>query len=223
MPDKRTFSSLAVLYELSAREFRKKLGMFPEDLRYYVILASSIIGSENSKRVKETPDAVAEESADFVSRLLEIKSPEQDELFRGILETYLIETLKDELKCSCMNCTGFDKCLEGDLLKVGELFQRRVNGDESDELKGEIALQVDRALRGTPYMETDEAHALCRKFVHQYSASRVGEVFGRYADIAAALQRDFGISYRKVQQQMVSVNMQFCAKVRKTETDNRAH
>ncbi len=223
MPDRSTFSSLAILYELSAREFKRKINLFPEDLRYYVILASSIIGSENSKRVKETPGAVTEESADFVSRLLEIRSPEQDEIFRGILETCLIEALKDELKYSCMNCKGFDRCCDTDALQLGTLFQRRVNGDESEELKREIALQVDRALQGAPHMETDEAYALCTDFVHQYSVSRVGEVFGRYADIAAALQRDFGIAYTKVQQQMIAINMQFCEKAQKPGPDRRAN
>src|SRR3990172_3091363 len=103
MPDTKTYSSFAVLYELNNREFKRKLGLFPAELRYYVVLANSIIGAENAKRVEETPEAVVEDGREFVSKLLEVAAPEQDDAFRDILETYLIETMKDELRYCCPN------------------------------------------------------------------------------------------------------------------------
>ena len=48
--------------------------------------------------------------------------------------------------------------------------------------------------------------------MHQYNASNVGEVFGRYANIAVSLQQQFGLDYKKFLQQMVSVNMTFFEK-----------
>ena len=199
-------------YEPNDREFQRKLHMFPEDLRYYVILAGSIIGSENSKRIKETPEGIVEDAEGFVSKLLELKGPETDGAFKGILEKYPIETLNDELRFCCPNCRNFNKCLEIENLSIGELFKRRVNGEETDEIKKDIKLQVENALRDTPYIDTDEAHKLCKDFIYQYSISNIGEVFGRYADIAATLQKDFGIDYREVQQQMVAINMDFYSK-----------
>lgn len=220
MSDNKTFSLLAILHELNDREFRKKLALFPEELRYYAILASSIVGSENAKRVKETPDAVVEDGEGFVSKMLGMADPEQDETFRGILETCLLETLKDELRFYCPNCRNFNRCLDIENLSVGALFQRRVNGEESDELKQDIRLQVENALQHTPYVETDEAHKLCNDFAHQYTLSNIGEVFGRYADIAATLQNKFGIDYRRVQQQMVTINMDFYEKYNDQKSPN---
>lgn len=186
--------------------------MFPEDLRYYAILAGSIIGSENSKRIKEAPKGIIEDGEAFVSKLLELKGPEKDGVFREILETYLIETLKDELRFCCPNCLNFNKCLGIENLSVGELFKRRANGEETDEIKRDIKIQIENALQKTPHINTDEAHKLCKDFIHQYNTSNIGEVFGRYADIAAKLQNDYGIDYRKIQQQMVSINMEFYEK-----------
>lgn len=186
--------------------------MFPEDLRYYVILAGSVIGSENSKRIKEAPEGIIEDGEEFVSKLLKLKSPEKDGAFREILETYLIETLKDELRFCCPNCLNFNKCLGIENLSVGELFKRRANGEETDEIKRDIKIQIENALQKTPYINTDEAHKLCRDFIHQYNTSDIGEVFGRYADIAAKLQNYYGIDYKKIQQQMVSINMKFYEK-----------
>lgn len=217
MSDNRTFSLYAILYELNDREFQRKLQMFPEDLRYYVILAGSIIGSENSKRIKETPEGIVEDAEEFVLKLLELKCHETGGVFREILEKYLIETLKDELRFCCQNCRNFNKCLEIENLSVGELFKRRVKGEETDEIKKDIKLQVENALLDTPYIDTDEAHKLCKDFIHQYSISSIGEVFGRYADIAATLQKDFGIDYREIQQHMVSINMDFYAKSAKQD------
>lgn len=186
--------------------------MFPEDLRYYVILAGSIIGSENSKRIKEAPEGIAEDGERFVSKLLELKGPETDGAFMEILETYLIETLKDELRFCCPNCLNFNKCLGIENLSVGELFKRRANGKETDEIKRNIKIQIENALQKTPHINTDEAHKLCKDFIHQYNTSDIGEVFGRYADIAAKLQNEYGIDYRKIQQQMVAINMEFYEK-----------
>lgn len=212
MTDNGTFSLLAVLHDLNAREFRKKLDMFPEEVRYHVILAGSIVGSENSKRVKESPDAVTRDSEGFVSRLLDVANPDQDEVFRKVLETYLVATLRDELKFSCMNCRRFPACLDIETLTAGELFRRRVEGDESEDLRKQIAFEVGKALLKTPHVFTDEAW-LCKDFAHQYDSANVGAVFGRYADIAATLSNDFGIDYRAVQQEMIAANMSFCDKL----------
>jgi hypothetical protein len=212
MSETRTYSLFAVSYELNKREFRRKLDLFPEEMRYYVILANSIIGSENAKRVAETPEAVVEDSREFVEKLLSLVSPGADDGFRGVAETYLIETMKDELRFSCPNCENFSKCLDLENLTVGLLFKRRANGEETEEIRREIALQVDRALKNTPYIDTDMAHELCKDFRHQYRASGVGDVFGRYSDIAAELHKSFGLDYGKIQKEMIGINMEFCEK-----------
>lgn len=207
-----TYTSYAILYELNSREFRRKLALFPEEIRYYVILASGIIGAENARRVKEIPGKVVEDGNEFVSRLLDVGNPGEDETFRTVLESYLIETIKDELSHSCANCSSFSECLDMENLSVGELFRRRANGEETEELKREIEMQIEKALKGTPYIDTDSAHTLCPDFRHQYSVSDIGEVFGRYSDIAASLKESFGIDYRKIQAEMISINMEFFSK-----------
>jgi hypothetical protein len=214
MSGTETYSFYAVSCELNKREFRRKLGLFPAEMRYYVILANSIIGSENAKRVAETPQGVVKESGEFVEKLLSMVSPEADEGFREVAETFLIETLKDELRFCCPNCGNFSRCLDLENLTVGLLFERRANGEETEEIKKEIALQVDQALAKTPYIDTDNAHRLCRDFRHQYRASGIGEVFGRYSDIAATLQKSFGLDYGRIQKEMIEINMTFCEKSR---------
>ena len=212
MTDNRTYASLAVMHELNAREFRRKLGLFPEEMRYYVILANSIIGAENAKRVEETPEAVVRDGDEFVTKLLGMAHPEQNAAFREILETYLVETMKDELRYSCPNCSNFEACLDLDHSSVGDLFSRRVGGEETDELRNEIVAQIDRALEGAPHIHAANTHVLCKGFTHQCTVSRIGEVFNRYADIAAGLQEAYGIDYRKIQQAMISINMDFIQK-----------
>lgn len=212
MSDRMTYSNIAVLYELNKREFNRKLALFPEELRYYVVLASSIVGNENSKRLKEIPPAVAENSKGFVEKMLELSSITPDSKFRGILETYLIEALKDELRFNCPNCMEFKNCINTDNRIIGELFQKRVYGEETDELKKEIRAEIEKALKNAPYIETDDAPAFCKNFIHSYSYTTVGEVFGRYSDIAATLVKDFGIDYIKIQQQMINLNMEFYEK-----------
>lgn len=206
----RTFSLLAVFHELNDREFRRTLALFPAGLRYYVILAGSIVGAEISKRVQETPVEVVRGGDAFVSDMMNISAPHEDEAFRGVLEASLVETLKYELRFACMNCRKFNQCIDLDNLSVGELFERRVNGEETQELKDEISAQVSKALCRTHYLDTGDAHKQCKDFVHQYSAGSLGEVFGRYSDIAAALQREYGIDHKTVLQQIVAVNMDFC-------------
>lgn len=213
--DDTTFALLAILYELNDRELKRKLAMFPEEQRYYAVLANSIIGTENSRRVNETPGAVVQSSEDFTAKLLEMTNPEQDNAFRDILETCLIETLKDELKFCCANCTRFTACLDIENSPLGALFRRRVHGEETDALKKEIARHAANALGNTPHLDTDEAYRLCSDFEHQYDSSRIGEVFGRYADIASTLREDFGLDYTSFQKQMLSVNMHFYEKTRK--------
>ena len=212
MKELDTYSSYAVLQELNRREFRKKLDLFPAEQRHYVILAAGIIGAENAKRVEETPAAVVKDGGDFAAELLGMISPGQDDAFKGVLETYLIETMKDELRFCCSNCSNFNACIELENLSVGQLFKERSEGQDSDELKREIALQIDHALQRTPHFETDSAHILCKDFRHQYTASSIGDVFNRYADIVAGLQHSHGIDYRKIQQEMISLNMDFYAK-----------
>jgi hypothetical protein len=210
--DDKTYAFFAVSQELNRREFRKKLDLFPEELRYYVILANSIIGSENAKRVAETPKAVVEDGREFVAKLLGLVSPEPGDGFSEILETYLIETMKDELRNCCPNCENFGKCLNLDNLEVGRLFARRAHGEETDDLKQEIAVLIESALLNTPHIDTDRAHELCKDFSHQCPVSRLGEVFGRYSEIAAELRDAFGIDYNKIQQKMISVNLEFLGK-----------
>jgi hypothetical protein len=213
MTENSTYSLLAILRELNDREFRKKLALFPEDLRYYVVLAGGIVGAEVAKRVEETPEAVVREGGAFVSDILNIAAPGEDEAFRGILEAYLVETLKDELRFCCMNCREFEKCLDIGHLQVGELFQRRINGEETQELKDAISTKITNALSRTPYLNIEDAHKRCGEFVHQYSISSIGEVFGRYSDVTLTLQQKYGIDRGTVLHQMVSVNMDFCAKI----------
>jgi len=212
LTDNKQYSLLAVLHEINRKELKNKLDLFPEGLHYYATVAGSIVGAENAKRIRETPAGVAENSEEFVSKLLELTSFEDSDSFKEVLEKYLIETLKDELKFCCLNCTLFDRCLDMEKLPVGELFLRRVNGEETVEIREDISREVEKALRNTPYVATDEAHRLCKDFLHQYNVSNVGEVFGRYANIASSLQKQFGLDYKKFLQQMVSVNMTFFEK-----------
>lgn len=212
MKDHKQYSLLAVLHEINRRELKNKLNLFSEDLRYYATVAGSIVGSENAKRIRETPAGVSENSEEFVSKLLELTSFEDSDSFKEVLGKYLIETLKDELKFCCLNCAFFYRCLDMENLSVGELFLMRVNGEETAEIRQEISREVEKALRNTPYVATDEAHRLCKDFLHQYNVSNVGEVFGRYANIALYLQKQFGLDYKKFLQQMVSVNMTFFEK-----------
>jgi len=214
MTDNATYASLAILHELNAREFRRKLGLFPGEVRYFVILANSIIGSENAKRVEETPEAVVKDGDEFVSKLLGMASPGDDAAFKEILETYLLETIKDELRYCCPNCMNFYPCLDLDNSSIGPLFKRRIQGEETTELREEIVMQINRALEGTPHIHTDSAQNLCAGFRHQYTAANISEVFNRYADIAAALAGSFGIDYRKIQQAIIPINMEFCEKSR---------
>ncbi len=207
--DNKLYSLLAVLHEINKRDLKKRLALFPEDLHYYVTVASSIVGAENAKRIKETPAGVTENSEEFVSKLLDITSFEASDAFREVLGTCLVETLKGELTFCCLNCALFEKCLDVENLSVGGLFHRRVSGDESAELREKISRKVEEALRNTPYVSADDAHRLCSDFIHQYNVSNVGEVFGRYADIAAGLQRQYGMNYKKFLNQIVSLNMSF--------------
>ncbi|KAF0182499.1 MAG: hypothetical protein FD164_1062 [Nitrospirae bacterium] len=214
MPAPVSYSQLAILMELNSRETHRKLHMYPKEMHYFAMLAASIVGAELSKRIAETPDGVAGKSDEFVSSLLNLAQPDTDGVFQGILETYLLETLKDELRFCCMNCKRFNACLDTEALAVGELFRRRASGEDTEDLRLEITRQVDAALDKTPYLHVEIAHELCKDFSHQYGESDIGSVFGRYAEIAAVLHEKYGLDYRKIQQQMLSVNMEFCRKQR---------
>ena len=207
--DNKTFSLLAILHEINDREFKKRLAGFPEDLHYHATLAAGIIGAENSKRISETPEGVSKNSEEFVSNLLGLADLGDDDRFAKILETYLLDTLEDELRFCCYNCLCFNKCLDIEDLSVGDLFKRRVHGEESVRIRAEISRQVSDALIKTPYINSENAHLKCRDFRHQYNASNIGDVFGRYSDIAAGLQKQYGLDYKKILQQMVEVNMTF--------------
>lgn len=210
MTDKKVYSTYAVFCELNDREFRKRLDIYPAELRFYVVLANSIIGLENARRVEETPEAVVRDAEEFVSKLLAMANPGDDGAFRDVLETFLLETMKSELRYCCDNCANFNSCLDLGNSPVGDLFERRVNGEDTAMIREEIAFHVANALKNAPYLETDRAHILCRDFRHQYSDSNVGLVFGRYSDIAMELQNSFGIDYRKIQKAMIAINMEFC-------------
>jgi hypothetical protein len=214
MSETATYSFYAVSFELNKREFKRKIGLFPDELRYYVILANSIIGSENAKRVAEIPEAVVQDSREFTGKLLSMVSPGADDAFREVMETYLVEAMKDELRFSCANCVNFGRCLDLENLTVGALFKRRAEGEDTEEIRKEIALQVNRALEKTPYVDGDKAHDHCKDFRHQYRASNIGEVFARYSDIAAELRKSFDLDYGKIQQKMIEINMAFCEKSR---------
>jgi hypothetical protein len=205
----KTYSLLAILGEINRRELKQRLESFPADLHYYATAAIGIIGTENARRMQETPEGVKENSEEFISKLREIMSLDDAESFREILETCLLETLGDELKFCCLNCKNFEDCLQIESLSVGDLFCRRTKGEETPELRDEISREVDLALRNTPYIASAEADRLCSRFVHQYKAGTVGEVFGRYGDIASALQKQYGLDYRKFLQKMISINMEF--------------
>jgi len=207
-----SYAMLAVYHELNQREFSKRLTLFPEDRRYYVILATSIIGSEMSKKVGETPVAVVQQGEGFVESLLELVNPGDDETFRHVIEVCLIDILRDEIRFSCKNCRNFTACLDAENLPLGTLFRRRVEGDESASLRDEIAGQIDEAFKRTPHIESDSAHRECPEFSHQYMASHVGEVFGRYASIASTLRAQYGINREHVLRQMVDINLDFCGK-----------
>jgi len=213
MTEDKTYSKYAILCELNSREFKRKLDLFPAEMRFFVILANSIIGAANAKKVQETPEAVVKDGEDFLSKLLGI-SPEPDDSFREILATCLIETIKDELRYCCSNCAHFDKCLDLDNLSVGMLFRRRAMGEETEELRNQTARGVAEALQRTPYVDSDSAHTLCKDFRHQYSASRIGEVFARYSEIAGELRNAFGIDYKRIQQEMIAINMAFSGRAK---------
>lgn len=221
MKGNRTYATYAVMCELNSREFRRRLSLFPEDQRYQVVLASSIIGAQNAGKVEEIPAAVVAEGDEFVAKLLDMAGPEQGDAFKDVLEACLIETMKDELRYCCPNCANFSSCLNMENMPIGDLFRRRAEGEETDQLKKEIAYCIDHALQRTPHVESDSAHLLCGNFRHQYPATALGEVFNRYADIAIELQRSYGINYRQIQLEMVRINMDFVEKDRVTPGHRR--
>src|SRR5512134_2901593 len=105
--DNRSYAAYAVMCELNSREFRKRLTLFPDGHHYRIVLAAGIIGAENARRIEETPAAVVEDGASFVEKLLGIADQGQDDAFRHVLETCLVETMKDELRYCCSNCMNF--------------------------------------------------------------------------------------------------------------------
>ena len=222
MPDNRTYAFYAVMCEINRRELRRRIGLFPEETRSHVVMASAIIGAENAKRMEETPSGVANNGAEFVAKMMDLADPWQDEEFREVLELCLIDTMKDELSYRCPNCRNFTACLDLENTEIGDLFRRRAEGEENEELKKETTTQVEKALRHTPHLESDCAHLLCENFRHQYTATNIGEVFNRYADIAAELQRAFGADYRRIQQEMVRINMAFVEKSGQKASGERA-
>jgi len=217
MNELQTYTRYAILHELNGREFREKLDRYPQDQHFMVMLANSIIGSENARRIEETPHNIVQDSEAFVEKLMQITDHEKEDLFRQILQTHLIETLKDELRFSCPNCRNFHKCTDVVNLNIGELFKQRVEGDETEELKKEIKSTVDIALENTPYLDSEEAHMKCSDFRHQYGLSGLGEVFRRYLDIAADFQKRFGIDYRSIQLRIIEINMDFERKANETK------
>ncbi len=213
MSETFAYSIYAILHELNGREFKKKLSNYPEEMHYLVILANSIIGAENARRISETPEAVVKDSSEFVSKLLNVTDPEHKETLKEILEEFLIETLKDELRFCCPNCVNFNRCLDIKNLTLGELFRKRVEGEESDELKSEISSLIDKALENTPFLSSNDANDQCKDFIHQYGVSSLGNVIGRYRDIASELKEKYYIDYNGMQQKMIDINLVFCRKI----------
>lgn len=209
-----SYAQLAMLMELNSRECRRKREMFPEELRYGAMLAGSIVGAELAKHVAETPDAIVQHSASFAQHLAELAPPADDGVFQEILATYLVETLKDELRFCCANCRRFDACAAIDTLAVGELFRRRAEGEDTEEIREEIRRQIASALEKTPYLQVEIADELCPQFVHTYSFSDIAGVISRYAAIAAALRDAYGIDYQRVQALLVEINMEFAGRCR---------
>ncbi len=204
------YASYAILYELSNRDFRRKIGLIPEELRYYFILASGIIGAENARRMKEVPAGVAEDGEGFVTKLAAIADPEKGDLFKDVLRTCLLETMKDELRCCCPNCLHFNDCIDLPHLSIlGDLFRRRAEGEETEEIKKEIAREIKGALAKTPYWDSEDADRLCPDFSHHYQLARVGELFGSYSEIGIGLQAAFGLDYTALKRDMISLNMAF--------------
>ncbi|MEE9524023.1 MAG: hypothetical protein V3V59_04640 [Thermodesulfovibrionales bacterium] len=213
MSDTFAYSIYAILHELNGREFKKKLNGYHEEMHYLMILANSILGAENARRINETPEAVVKDSSQFVSKLLNVTDPEHEKNLTGILEEFLIETLKDELRFCCPNCVNFNTCLDIKNLAIGELFKRRVEGEENEGLKNEIRSSIDEALEKTPFLNSNDAQDQCKDFIHQYDVSSLGNVIGRYRDIASELQKKFDLNYNEVQQKMIEINMEFCRKI----------
>jgi hypothetical protein len=220
MSDTYAYTIYAILHELNGREFKKKISGYPEEMHYLVILANSIIGAENARRINETHEAVVKDSSDFVSKLLNVTDPEHEETLKEILEEFLIETLNDELRFCCPNCVNFNKCLDIKNLPIGELFKRRVEGEESKELKNEIRSLIDEALEKTPFLNSNDAHNQCKDFIHQYDVSTLGNVIGRYREIASELKEKYNIDYSGMQQRMIDINLAFCRKIENSKDDN---
>lgn len=210
--DLKTYASYAILQELNRREFREKLKLFPAELRQQALIAAALIGAETARRLEDTPEAVVTDSAAFAAELQELAAPDQESGFGRILEAWLIETLKDELRFCCSNCRAFSDCLALESDGLGEVFRRRAGGEDSEELRNETDRRTAEALSRTPYLTADDAQLQCGSFVHLHTPSSIGTVFNRYADIAASLRHSHGADYRTIQQAMIALNMEFCAK-----------
>ncbi len=195
--------------ELSSREFRQKLLLFPDEQRHLAVLACSMVGAENARRLEEAPPGVVAQGGDFVEQMLGLTEAAQDKDFPAVLERCLIEALADELRFSCANCVSFIACLNLDASELGALFRQRVEGDRSDELRQRTDLLVNQALECTPHLADGDAHLRCPRFRHTCSPSTIGAVFNRYADIAAQLAETYGISYRNFQTELIRTNMEF--------------
>lgn len=217
MSELQTYTFYAILHELNSRELRKRLEHYPQDQHFMVMLANSIIGSENARRIKETPDTVVADGEAFVEKLMQITEHEKEDLFRQILQDHLVETIIDELRFSCANCRNFHSCTNIVNLNIGELFRQRVEGDESEELKDEIRSRIAIAFENTPYIDSADAHRQCKDFGHQYHLSDLGDVFKRYLDIASGLEKRFGMDYKAIQQKIVVINMDFAGKMSEIE------
>lgn len=214
MTTRYSYTQLALMYELNSRESLRKQALFPEEMRYFAMLAGSIVGAELAKRVQETPEAIVKQSESFVSHLTNLATPGDDRVFQSILETWLIETLKDELRFCCANCRQFDTCLDTQHLTLGDLFRRRAEGEDTDELKAEIQSQIEAALKKAPYLQTEIADELCPHFVHTCTPSAISSVISRYASIASTLRETYPIDYRKILAQLVEINLEFAGRIK---------
>jgi len=113
---------MAILHEINKREFKKQALQISGGTPLFCNGGKQHHRSENAKRIRETPAGVTENSEAFVAKLLEITSFEESDAFREVLETCLVETLKDELKFCCLNCTRLNNCLDVEIFRSGNSF-----------------------------------------------------------------------------------------------------
>jgi hypothetical protein len=67
---------------VNKREVNRKLGLFPEELRHYVILANSFISSENARGWSRSPKLLSEIAVSLREKCFLLVTPEAGNGFR---------------------------------------------------------------------------------------------------------------------------------------------